>query len=266
MTTQDSSPVPDYLNRLRLDGRNYIVLGAGLGMGRQTCHALSQAGAAKIMCVDIDESRANEVALEIGNGIPWHGDVTMRDEVRRLGEDATAKMNVVNGFVDIIGMAQWKSILEINDTMWDREFDICLRHAYLCSQELGKLMVSTGGGTMVFISSVSGLSAAPMHAAYGAAKAALMAWVQSLAVELGPFNIRSNAIAPGTVLTPRLESLFTDEQRKSNESIVPIGRMGLTSDIASAALFLSSELSSFINGRTIVVDGGVDAKFPYGTL
>ena len=82
MTTEDSSLVPDYLNRLLLEGRNYIVLGAGLGMGRQTCHALAQAGAAKILCVDIEESRAAAVASEIGVGIPWHGDVTKREEVR----------------------------------------------------------------------------------------------------------------------------------------------------------------------------------------
>ncbi|MSO39718.1 MAG: SDR family oxidoreductase [Ilumatobacteraceae bacterium] len=266
MTTEDSSPVPDYLQKLRLDGRSYVVLGAGLGMGRQTCHALSQAGAAHVLCVDIDEHRAREVAAEIPGGLSWHGDVTKRSEVVRLAADASQQLGRINGFVDIIGMAQWKSILEIDDEIWDWEFDICLRHAYLCSQELGKLMVASGGGTMVFISSISGLSAAPMHAAYGAAKAALMAWVQSLAVELGPHQIRANAIAPGTILTPRLDAIFTDEQRTANNEVVPIGRVGQPPDIASAALFLSSDLSAFVNGRTLVVDGGVDAKFPYNTL
>lgn len=149
MTTEDSSPVPDYLQKLRLDGRNYVVLGAGLGMGRQTCHALSQAGAAHVLCVDIDEDRASEVAAEIPGGLSWHGDVTKRPEVVRLAADASQQLGRINGFVDIIGMAQWKSILEIDDEIWDWEFDICLRHAYLCSQELGKLMVASGGGTMV---------------------------------------------------------------------------------------------------------------------
>ena len=105
-----------------------------------------------------------------------------------------------------------------------------------------------------------------MHAAYGAAKAALMAWVQSLAVELGPHQIRANAIAPGTILTPRLDAIFTDEQRTANNEVVPIGRVGQPPDIASAALYLTSDLSAFVNGRTLVVDGGVDAKFPYNTL
>jgi len=119
---------------------------------------------------------------------------------------------------------------------------------------------------MVFIASVSGLTAAPMHAAYGAAKAALMAWVQSLAVELGSHGVRANAVAPGTILSPRMDAAFTDEQRAANAANAPLGRMGETSDIAAAALFLSCDLSRYVTGRTLVVDGGVDAKFPYQTL
>ena len=266
MTTADDSPVPDYLGRLRLDGRRYVVVGAGQGMGRQTCHALAQAGAAKIVCVDIDDERAKEIADEIGVGVPWVGDVTKRADAARLGADAMSALGRIDGFVDIVGMAKWASVLEIDDETWDWEFDMCLRHAYLLSQELGRQMVASGGGTMVFIASVSGLSAAPNHAAYGAAKAGLMAWVQSLAVELGPHAIRANAVAPGTILTPRMDAIFNEEQRKANASVSPLNRIGQTSDIAGAVLFLTSDLSSFISGRTVVVDGAVDAKFPYTPL
>jgi NAD(P)-dependent dehydrogenase (short-subunit alcohol dehydrogenase family) len=160
-------------------------------------------------------------------------------------------------------MARWQSILEMEDETFDWEIDICLRHAYLLSQELGRRMVASGGGTMVFIASVSGLTAAPMHAAYGAAKAGLMAWVQSLAIELGPHAVRANAIAPGTILSPRMDAVFNEDQRRTNAENAPLQRMGSTSDIASAALFLSSDLSGYVTGRTLVVDGGVDAKFPY---
>jgi NAD(P)-dependent dehydrogenase (short-subunit alcohol dehydrogenase family) len=104
-----------------------------------------------------------------------------------------------------------------------------------------------------------------MHAAYGAAKAGLMAWIQSLAEELGPRGIRANAVAPGTILSPRMDAAFTDEQRRVNAANAPLGRMGATSDIAAACLFLTSDLSGYVSGRTIVVDGGVDAKFPYPT-
>ena len=266
MVAADSSPVPDYLDLLRVDQRNYVVLGAGQGMGRQTCHALTQAGAASIVCVDIDSERAVDIAQEIGIGIPWVGDVTKRDDARRLGDFAEEQLRVINGFVDIVGMARWASLLEIDDENWNWSHDMNVRHAFLVSQELGKRMVSTGGGTMVFIASASGLSAAPMHAAYGVAKAGLMAYVQSLAVELGPSGVRANAIAPGVILTPRMEVAFSDDQRAANSAVVPLGRMGRPADIAGAVLFLTSDLSSFVSGRTLVVDGAVDAKFPYGTL
>ncbi len=229
MTTADSSPVPDYLSRLRLDGRNYLVVGAGQGMGRQTAHALAQAGAAKVVCVDVEADRADEIAAELGSGadgspigMPWIGDVTQRAEVARLVAEATTAVGRIDGFVDIVGMARWASVLELDDETWDWEFDICLRHAYLLAQEVGRTMVANGGGTMVFIASVSGLTAAPMHAAYGAAKAALMAWVQSVAVELGGHGVRANAVAPGTILTPRMDAVFTDDQRAANSSNAPL--------------------------------------------
>jgi NAD(P)-dependent dehydrogenase (short-subunit alcohol dehydrogenase family) len=266
MVATDNTPVPDYLDLQRLDGRNYVVIGAGQGMGRQTCHALTQAGAAKIVCVDIEHDRAADIAQEIGIGIAWEGDVTQRGDAQRLGAFAAEQLGTIHGFVDIVGMARWASVLEMDDDNWNWSHDMNVRHAFLVSQELGKRMVTTGGGTMVFIASVSGLSGAPMHAAYGAAKAGLMAYVQTLAVELGPLGVRANAVAPGVILTPRMEIAYTDAQRVANDAVVPLGRMGRPADIAGAALFLTSDLSSFVSGRTIVVDGAVDAKFPYGTL
>ena len=264
MTTGDQSPVPDFLSRLRVDGRTFVVAGAGVGMGRMTSHALAQAGARTVVCVDVDADRAAEIAAEIGAcGVPWVGDVTTRDGAARLAADAEAIDGRIDGLVDIVGMAKWESILDMTDETFDWEIDVNLRHAFLLSQEIGRRMAAKGSGTMVFIASVSGLTAAPMHAAYGAAKAGLMAWVQTLAIELGPYGIRANAVAPGTILSPRMDAVFTDEQRAANAGNAPLGKMGSTADIAAAALFLSSDLSSYVTGRTLVVDGGVDSKFPY---
>jgi len=267
MTTGDQSPVPDFLSRLRVDGRTYVVAGAGVGMGRMTSHALAQAGAKTVVCVDIDADRAAEIAAEIGPcGVAWSGDATTRADATRLAADAEAINGRIDGLVDIIGMAKWESILDMTDETFDWEIDINLRHAFLLSQAIGRRMVNTGGGSMVFIASVSGLTGAPMHAGYGAAKAGLMAWVQSLAQELGPHGIRANAVAPGTILSPRMDAVFTQAQRDANAANTPLGRMGGTYDIASAALFLTSDMAEYITGRTIVVDGGVGAKFPYNTL
>lgn len=260
----DHSPVPSYPDRLRLDGKHFIVVGAGQGMGRQSAHALASVGA-KVMCVDITEMLAVQVAEEVG-GIPWVGDVTRRDDVERLVAHAEDTLGRIDGFVDIIGMARWGGVLDIDDDTWNFEFDICLRHAYLLSQIAGRRMRASGGGSMLFIASVSGLTAAPNHAAYGAAKAGLMAWVKSLAVELGPHNIRANAIAPGSILTPRMQAQLSQSQIDASVALTPLRRPGVPPDIASVALFLSSDLASFVSGQTLIVDGGVTARFPYAVL
>ena len=179
MSAEDNSPIPDYLSKSRLDGRNFVVLGGGLGMGRQTVHALTQAGASRVMVVDIEQSRADNVAAEVPGGLGWSGDITKRDEVKRLVSDAVGAFGRVHGIVDIVGMAQWAALLDLSDSMLERDLDINFRHAFLSSQEFARHMVEQGGGTMVFIASVSGKTSAPMHAGYGAAKAALMAWAPS---------------------------------------------------------------------------------------
>jgi NAD(P)-dependent dehydrogenase (short-subunit alcohol dehydrogenase family) len=116
---------------------------------------------------------------------------------------------------------------------------------------------------MAFVASVSGITGAPRHAAYGAAKAGLMALVRSAAIELGPAGIRVNAVAPGVVWTPRVSAMLGEEGKQRNRDNTPLRRVALPADIASALLFLMSNLASYMSGQTLVVDGGVGAKFPY---
>jgi NAD(P)-dependent dehydrogenase (short-subunit alcohol dehydrogenase family) len=259
----DRSPVPDYRQLLDLSSREYLVVGAGQGMGRQVCHALAQAGARKIICADIDISRASRVAEEVGVGIPWQGDVSTAADAQALVAGASRLLDRLDGLVDIVGQASWAPIPQLTQEVWDRDFAMCLGHAYHVSQGVIDLMTSSGGGSMVFITSVSGLYGAPGHAAYGAAKAALISWVQSLAVELGPAGIRANSVAPGTVLTPRMQVMWDEAKQRAVAANAPLGRIGSTADIAGAVLFLISDLSGFITGKTLVVDGGVGSKFPY---
>ncbi|HEV8295669.1 MAG TPA: SDR family oxidoreductase [Acidimicrobiales bacterium] len=263
MTRADGSPVPDYPGMLRLDGKKYVLIGAGQGMGRQAAHALAAVGA-QVCCVDVDADRAGDVAEEIGGGaVPWVGDVTKRDDVERLFTDAIASLGSLDGIVDIVGMAQYSDLETTSDELWDWHFDMCLRHAWMAMQYASPLLKANGGGTMTFVASVSGLTAAPRHAAYGAAKAGLIALVKSAAVELGPSGIRVNAVAPGVVWTPRVSSYLGDAGKEKNAANAPLRRVALPANIASALLFLTSDLSAYVNGQTLVVDGGVSAKFPY---
>ena len=261
MTRTDESEVPDYPGLLRLDGRRFVVIGAGQGIGRQASHALASVGA-RLVCVDLDKDLAADIAGEV-DGTPWSGDATQRADAERLFADADAAMGGVDGLVDIVGMARYQTLLDLDDETWDWEHDIVLRHAYLAAQLGGRAMQRSGGGAMVFVASVSGMTAAPMHAAYGAAKAGLMALVKSAAVELGPAGVRANAVAPGVVWTPRVSAFLGDEGRERNSANAPLRRVALPADIASAILFLASDLAGYVTGQTLVVDGGVGAKFPY---
>ncbi len=261
MTSADDTPVPSYPDQLRLDGRCFILIGAGQGIGRQTAHALSQAGA-RVFCIDNQEALAKEIADEIG-GSAYVADARRREDVERAVAAAVAEFGQLDGLVDIVGMAKYADLLDITDEDFDWSFEMSLRHAFMFSQAAGRAM--TSGGSMVFVASVSGITSAPRHAAYGAAKAGLMSWVRSLAVELGPRGVRANAVAPGVVWTPRVSQIVGERGREAQAAIAPLNRVALPADIASAILFLASDLSSYVTGQTLVVDGGVGVKFPYGT-
>src|SRR3954471_11504792 len=166
MTYSDESPVPDYLARLRLDGRPFAVLGSGQGIGRQTTHALSQAGAS-LLCVDNDERRAHEIAAEVG-GVPCVADIRDRAQVERVIAEAVAAFGSLYGIVDIVGAARYSRFLATTDAEWEWTFDMVLRHAFLVAQVGGRALADGGGGVLAFVASISGLTSSPMHAAYGA--------------------------------------------------------------------------------------------------
>jgi len=264
MSATDDFPVPDYANLLRLDGKAFVVAGGGYGIGRQASHALAAVGA-RVACVDVDGDRAAAVAEQVG-GVSFQADITDRAAVERTVADAESALGPLAGLVDVVGISGWSPALDIDDEMWDRQFGVNLRHAYLLGQCVGRRLVANGGGTMVFVASISGLTAAPNHAAYGAAKAGLMSWVRSLAVELGPHGVRVNAVAPGATRTPRADDPSRRELQARTAAMTPLQRMGAPEDIASAALFFSTPLSAHVTGRTLVVDGGVDVLFPYTDL
>jgi NAD(P)-dependent dehydrogenase (short-subunit alcohol dehydrogenase family) len=261
LTRSDDSEVPDYPGRLRLDGKSIVVIGAGQGIGRQATHALAQAGAST-MCVDLDDGLASDIAKEVG-GTAWSGDATKREDATRLFADAREAMGRVDGVVDIVGMARYAPFAEVDDDNWNWHFDIVLRHAFLAMQLGAAAMKETGGGAMAFVASVSGTTSAPMHAAYGAAKAGLIALVKSAAVEFGRDKVRVNAVAPGMVWTPRVSAYVDDEGKKRNEDNTPLRRVALPADIAGPLLFFMSDLADYVTGQTLIVDGGVAAKFPY---
>ena len=261
MTRTDDSEVPDYRSLLSLDGKNFIVLGAGQGIGRQATHALAAVGA-RVFCVDLDAGLADDIAKEVG-GLPWAGDAIEPTSAERLYQDADSALGRIDGIVDIIGMAKYAGLLETDDASWQWHHGIVLQHAVNAIRFGAPRMIATGGGVLTVVASVSGMQSAPSHGAYGAYKAALMSLVRTAAVELGPKGLRVNAVAPGLVMTPRVAGYLSESEKERGARNAPLRRSAFPKDIAEVILFLCTGLSSYITGQTIVVDGGVSAKFGY---
>lgn len=263
-TTTAAEQVPDYTARTRLDGRGYVVLGAGQGIGRQAVHALVQAGA-QVLAVDVEADRAEAVAAELpGRVVPRAADVT--DAAAMAGLAAAAQDDLggrLAGVVDIVGIARYGRLLDLTDEDWTWEQDMVLRHAWLTVRCFGRVLSGAGGGALTFVSSVSGISSAPMHGAYGAAKAALMSLVRTAAVELGPAGVRVNAVAPGPVWTPRIGEKLGAEGLERLASAAPLRRVALPADVAAGLLFLSTDLAAHVTGQVLVVDGGATATSPF---
>lgn len=250
---------------LGLEGRAALVAGAGQGIGAATARRLAGAGA-RVACMDVDEERRDAVVDELrGSGaeaVPISGDLLDRSQVEAAVESTVDAFGAIDVAVDIVGVARWNEALDLSDDDWDASFDLVLRHVFFLAQAAGRRMVEQGSGSLVSIASVSGLFAAPFHAAYGAAKAGLVALTKSLAVEWGRHGVRVNAVAPGAVRTPRvLEQLNPEREAESSKSI-PLGRMAEPDEIARVVLFLASDLAAYVTGQTVVADGGASVKFP----
>lgn len=250
---------------LGLEGRAALVAGAGQGIGAATARRLAGAGA-RVACMDVDEERRDAVVDELrssgAEAVPISGDLLDRGQVEAAAESTVDAFGAIDVAVDIVGVARWNEALDLSDDDWDASFDLVLRHVFFLAQAAGRRMVEQGSGSIVSIASVSGLFAAPFHAAYGAAKAGLVALTKSLAVEWGRHGVRVNAVAPGAVRTPRvLEQLSPEREAESSKSI-PLGRMAEPDEIARVVLFLASDLAAYVTGQTVVADGGASVKFP----
>jgi NAD(P)-dependent dehydrogenase (short-subunit alcohol dehydrogenase family) len=252
----------DYQSLLRLDGRGFVVLGAGQGIGEQTVHALAQAGA-RVLCVDRDEQLARNIA-EAVRGVPCAADVTSRADMERIFATAKREFGRVHGVVDIIGVAGIKPLSEVTDDSWNQQFDIVLRHAFLAIQIGGEMMAADGGGSITIVGSMGGDRAVPKQTAYSVSKAALHHLVRCAGAEYAPRGVRINAVAPGYVRTPRLNTRLSEDAWTAIGKVIPIGRPATPAEIAGPLLFLASDLSAHMAGVVIPVDGGaaVVAAFP----
>ena len=248
-----------YLEQLSLKDRVVVIVGGGRGMGEATSHAIAEAGA-KTVVADYNESRAtmvaNAVAKEGGTAMPARVDARDPALADALFEKAAAAYGPINGVVNVAGgMARnpWAPTADWSDESYFDVMDMNLKAAFVpCRAAIKRMLAQGTGGAIVNYSSVSGLTAAENHSIYGAGKAAVMHLTRTLAWEYGRHGIRVNCVAPGMVRTPVVAATMSAER----EAQVPLGRAADPSEIASVVLFLVSDLSRYVTGQTIVVDGG----------
>ena len=253
-----------YLSKLSLEGKVAIIAGGGRGMGEAISHALGEAGA-KLVVADYNESRATAVANQVvkdgGTAIPHRVDLRDTGMVDDMTKATVAEYGPIDVLVNVAGgMSRypWVPTAEWTDDAWDGVMDLNLRYVFLtCRAVINSMLEHNHPGVITSIASISGLESSPNHSAYGAGKAGLMQFTKTLAWEYGPQGIRVNAIAPGSIRTPLVAAGITEE----SEAKIPLKRVGEPSEIASAVLFLVSDLASYITGQTIVVDGGVKLRF-----
>jgi 3-oxoacyl-[acyl-carrier protein] reductase len=243
-----------------LAGKKALIIGGGQGMGEASARLLARAGC-DVALVDLVPERAEHVAAIVNGigtkGVTVIGDVLDDAQIPRIIAEAGEKLGRIDRMITIVGAAAFKSLMDTTAEIWDQQMHLNLRYFFLVAKAAANAMIRQGtGGRIVGIASVDGQRAAPMRGAYGAAKAGLISTVRTMAVEWAVHNVSVNAIAPGHIVTPRLFDTPQRAERYSN-SLLPARRRGTTEDIGKAALFLLSDLASYVNGTTLDVDGGL---------
>jgi NAD(P)-dependent dehydrogenase (short-subunit alcohol dehydrogenase family) len=259
-------------NVLGLAGRPALVIGGGDGIGRESVLLLARAGA-DVAVADMVPAKAEAVQKEAAalgvKAIALAGDVTERAQAERIVAEAGDFHGGLEVLINMVGTAAWGDLFELTDEDWDLDLSRNLRHHLSVGRAAAKRMIDGGrGGRMAFVASVSGLYGAPNHAAYGAAKAALMSLTRSMAQEWAPHGIRVNAVAPDIIATPRVVAAWKAAGQDTEGSVgydrAPLARFGSPFEIAGPLVFLVSDLSSFMTGNTLVSDGGAINAFPAG--
>jgi 3-oxoacyl-[acyl-carrier protein] reductase len=243
----------------RLDGLVAVVTGGGSGIGRGIANGMHAFGANVAIWErnpDTSQSAADEV-----DGLSVPTDVRDADQVDEALAATIDRFGTVDILVNNAGGVFVSPFLETSENGFDALYRSNLKHVLLCSKAVANHMVEVGhGGAMINVTSIEGVRAAPMFAAYAAAKAGVINLTKTLALELAPHDIRVNAIAPDITITESLLAFAPEGAAQRLGLTVPMGRGGDVDECAGAAVFLASRLSSYVTGHTLHVDGGTAAS------
>ena len=240
---------------MQLDDKVALVTGAASGFGEGIARRYAEEGASVVLA-DLNDQMGRKVADEIG-GAYVHADVADRDDVRAMVGTAVERYGRLDVMVNNAGVTHVnRPMLEVGEDEFDRIFQVNVKAIYLAAMETVPLMREQGGGCIINTASTAGLRPRPGLTWYNASKGAVITMTKSMAAELGPDNIRVNALCPVAGDTPLLPSFLGANSREAFEATVPLGRLSTSEDVAKAALWLASDEANFITGVALEVDGG----------
>ena len=239
-----------------LSGKIAVVTGGSRGIGLEITKALTGAGAKVAIC-GRDGSKAEQAAAAVGGGCRGYAcDVAVSSQVEAFAKAVEKDFGKIDVLVNNAGFTKDNLLFLLSEADWDSVIDTNLKGTFLMTKHIARGMLKRRWGRVINITSVVGLNGNKGQSNYSASKAGMIGFTKSVAKELASRNVLVNAVAPGFVET-ELTDAITPEARKYFQDNIPLGRLGTGPDIASAVLFLASDLASYITGQVVVVDGGM---------
>ena len=256
------------LSKFSLKGKTAIVTGASRGIGKAIALGFAKAGAKVALTsrkINDLETNVAEIKSSGGEAFPVQAHLGKMDEINRMVNTVMDKFGRIDILVNNAGTSPaMGSVLDSDERLWETIMNLNLRGLYFTSQAVAKVMKKQGSGKIINIASIDGFKPEPGVSVYSISKAGVRMITKAFALELAPYNIQVNAIAPGPISTKMLDShwfhLPPEEAKRQKEAmakITPMGRIGEPDEIAGAAVYLASNASSYTTGAEIVIDGGI---------
>lgn len=244
-----------------LEGKKAIVTGASRGIGEGIARTFAQAGADVAFTYRSSAERAQQLEKELsGLGVQakaYQSDAASFEDTEKLIASILADFGTIDIVVNNAGITQDNLILRMSEEQWDKVIDTNLKSVFNMTKQLARPLMKNRGGSIINITSIVGMKGNAGQSNYAASKAGIIGFTKSIAQELGSRNIRCNAIAPGFIETEMTDQL-DETTKESYFSNIPMKRFGTTGEVANVALFLASDLSTYVSGQTVSVCGALN--------